>query len=329
LRLIGGPNAHVQTSAGAPFSQGAPTACRTHDVKDGALARLQAVGQLGYAFARDPVEGVINLRERIAERGETRGPNGFMPWPPCPYQEDERWEEKLHALLGRSWPCKCAEEFFELWHLVMQDLGRRGFSLGRGAFGGWGDGEPAFVRAVWAIVNHRRPATVLETGVARGLTTRFILEALDRVGAGHLWSIDLPPPLRRDLHQQIGAAVPERLRSRWSYVRGSSSRRLRGVLDDIAGVDVFVHDSRHSERNLLFELRHTWTELRPSGVLIADDIDLNCGFHKFAAEHAEEPSLICLAEPLESDPGRQHERGVFAVVVKRADSFTRPRCAAP
>jgi hypothetical protein len=281
-------------------------------------------GRLASALVHDPLEVLINVRERIAERGEGRAPNGFMPWPPCPYREDDGWEEKLHALLGVSWPCGCAEEFFVLWRTVIDDLERRQLKLGRGAFGGWGDGEPALVRAVWCVVRHRHPAAVLETGVARGITTRFILEAFERNGGGHLWSIDLPPPLHRHLHPEIAAAVPQSLRSRWSYIPGSSRRRLRGVLDEVGGIDLFVHDSRHSERNLLFELRHAWGALHPGGVLIADDVDLNCGFHTFKAEHAQDPSLICLAEPLRPDPGRHRDRGVFAVVLVRRSEVVVP-----
>jgi hypothetical protein len=89
------------------------------------------------------------------------------------------------------------------------------------------------------------------------------------------------------------------------------------MLDELHGVDVFVHDSRHSERNLLFELRTVWNALGPGGVVIADDVDLNCGFHTFRAEHPDEPSLVCLAEPLTPDVGRQRDRGVFGIVVKR------------
>jgi hypothetical protein len=78
---------------------------------------------------------------------------------------------------------------------------------------------------------------------------------------------------------------------------------------------MFVHDSRHTERNLLFELRHAWARLNRGGVLIADDVDLNCGFHKFRAAHPTEPTLVCNAEPLEPDSGRQDDTGVFGIVV--------------
>jgi hypothetical protein len=284
--------------------------------RGGARSRLAALTKLAYEFGRDPIEGALNLHARIAERSEHRMPNGFMPWPPCPYQEDDDWDERLHALLGLPWPCDCTDAFFTLWQSVTTDLARRNLNLGRGKFGGWGDGEPGLVRATWMVVIHRRPAVVIETGVARGLTTRFVLEAMERNGTGHLWSIDLPPPRARELHDQVGVAVPPELRAHWSYVRGSTRRRLPRLLDELHGIDLFIHDSRHSSRNLLFELRSAWSELRPGGVLIADDIDLNCGFHTFRAEHRDANSLNCLAEPLEPDVGRHRDRGLFAIVLK-------------
>src|ERR1700760_4235939 len=226
-------------------------------------ARAATLRSFASEFVRDPLEGVGQLEARIAERSERHMPDGFMPCPPCPYPEDEKWEEQLHAILGLASPCRCGEEFDALWRSVMMELEARSLNLGRGAFGGWGDGEPGLVRAVWTAVCHLRPETVIETGVGRGLTTRFVLEAFERAGVGHLWSIDLPPPRSPDLHHQIGIAVPEGLRARWSYVRGSSRRRLPGLLSELGSIDLFVHDSRHSARNLLFELRNAWNALRP------------------------------------------------------------------
>jgi hypothetical protein len=269
----------------------------------------------------DPVEALINLDAKLAERGElrakrTKGVGGFMPWPPCPYEVDEEWEKNLHELVGAPWPCPAVDGFWELWPRVMQSLEAKGFRLGRGAFGGWGDGEPGLVRAVWCLTHHLRPATVVETGVARGITTRFILEALAHNDTGHLWSIDLPPPLDRSLQAQIGSAVPESLHDRWTYVYGSSRRRLPRLLGQLDAIDLFIHDSRHTERNLLFELDHAWKAMKPGGVLVADDVDLNCGFHSFRAAHPLHQSTVCHAEPLRPDRGRQDDRGAFAVVAK-------------
>ena len=62
---------------------------------------------------------------------------------------------------------------------------------------GGDDGDRAQAEAIWCLVAHLRPATVVETGVAHGLTSRVILEGLHRNGNGHLWSVDLPAVIRR------------------------------------------------------------------------------------------------------------------------------------
>jgi hypothetical protein len=288
----------------------------------GAVRVVRPVERFMRAVLEDPVEMLIEARERLAERGENRAKqdhgNGFMPWPPCPYQEDPSWEADLHALVDQPWPCPEAMRFSALWTKVMEQFTTRGTVLGRGAFAGWGDGEPGFVRAMWCVTRHLRPATVLETGVARGITSRFILEALEANGSGHLWSIDRPPPGRGELREEIGAAVPATLRSRWSYVKGSSRRRLPALLTELGVVDLFVHDSRHSERNLLYELERARAAVRPGGLLAADDVDLNCGLHRYVSRHPDDRALVCPAEPLRPDPGRQNDRGVFALVVRSA-----------
>jgi hypothetical protein len=284
------------------------------------LARLHRATR---AFVADPIESILKVQTVVAERDELRAKrrNGvapFMPWPTCPYDVDNEWEKALHELLGVPWPCTVGERFWDLWSQVMQTLRQRGLRLGRGAFAGWGDGEPGLVRAVWCLTHHLQPANVVETGVARGITSRFVLEALAEIGSGHLWSIDLPPLIESDLKGEVGAAVPETLRARWTYIHGSSRRRLPPLLAGLPAIDLFVHDSRHSERNLLFELEHAWRSLHPGGIAVADDVDLNCGFHAFRARRSRNQALVCHAEPLKPDPGRQDDRGVFAIVRKVA-----------
>jgi methyltransferase family protein len=225
------------------------------------------------AFIADPIEGLLNVQAKIAEREELRGKRtkggGFMPWPPCPYEVDDDGERRLHDLIGAPWPCPVAVAFWELWSEMMQAFEREGVALGRGAFGGWGDGEPGLVRAVWCLTRHLRPSQVVETGVARGITSRFALEALARNGRGRLWSIRPSAP--------TGSGAPQSHRSRrrsgtaapiWTYVRGSSRRRLPGLLAELGKIDLFIHDSRHSQRNVLFELRHAWSALNAGGVVV-------------------------------------------------------------
>src|SRR5207253_10228310 len=107
---------------------------------------------------------------------------------------------------------------------VIRELEAKGIRAGPQSFKGWNDGDAGLVRAIWCLIRHLKPKKVIETGVAHGVTSRFILEALERNGDGHLWSIDLPP-LERVWRKQVGAAVGDRYSDRWSYVRGSSRRR--------------------------------------------------------------------------------------------------------
>ena len=211
-----------------------------------ALRLLTQGPNITRTLAADPTAAVHILRDKAAAYLEQRQPR-------CPYHVDHDWEHQLHEILGVGWPCPAAEEFWALWPEALRPVTERGIGIGRGAFGGWGDGEPGLVRAVWCLVRHLRPAKVVETGVARGFTSRFILEALERNGCGHLWSIDRPPQ-RHDLQEQVGASVPDRLRERWSYVKGLSRQHLPGLLSRLGQIDLFIHDSSHTGHNVRFEL---------------------------------------------------------------------------
>jgi len=46
-------------------------------------------------------------------------------------------------------------------------------------------------------------------------------------------------------------------------------------------VDIFVHDSLHTYRNMRFEFETVWPSLTHSGVVISDDIAMNRAFEDF------------------------------------------------
>ena len=258
--------------------------------------RLSYLVRVAAALSRSPAEAVERIRERKAERSERRA------GPPV-YDAEPEWEPKLHALLGVEWPCAARVEFDPLWSDVRRLLNDQNLSMGRGAFGGWDDADPAFARAVWCLARHLRPQKVVETGVARGVTTRFLLEALERNGSGRLWSIDLPPLLDRKLRSQTAAALPERCRGRWQYVEGSSRRRLPGLLADLDEIDLFVHDSIHTGRNLRFELDCALAAMGARGAIVSDDVHMNAAFQA----HEGPGTLVC-----PSDDGA----GLFGIIIR-------------
>jgi hypothetical protein len=231
------------------------------------------------------------------------------------YKAEDDWEYQLHELLGPLSPREVEAEFWVLWSKVTQELNAKGIRVGPATFKGWNDGDTAFVRAIWYLTRQLRPRNVIETGVAHGVTSRFILEALERNGSGHLWSIDRPP-LEREWHEQIGIAVDARVRHRWSYIRGSSRQRLPAVLSRLGEIDIFVHDSLHSERNVRFELDQAWLALRNGGAIVVDDIDVNRGFRSFTQSFSRYRALVCEAEPLRPDLRRFNKKGLFGIILK-------------
>jgi hypothetical protein len=263
-------------------------------------------------IAADPLQLWMTIQDEYAAVRETSRLK-------CLYEPDERWEQRLHESLGVPWPCSAASEFWTLWPELIRELEAKGIRPGPESFQWWNDGDAALVRAIWCLIRHMRPKKVVETGVAHGVTSRCILEALEKNGEGHLWSIDLPP-VDRFWRSQIGAAVGDRFSDRWSYIAGSSRRRLPKLLSDLGEIDLFIHDSLHSERNVRFELDQAWAAIGLNGALVVDDVDANWGFRSFTQALADKQFMIGEAEPLHADLRRFNVKGLFGVILKQPDA---------
>jgi predicted O-methyltransferase YrrM len=250
-------------------------------------------------LARDPAEAIDRLRSKVEHRADRRRPAPATD----AYAATEDFDSKLHERLGAPLPCAAAAESDAEWRALEET-----FADASSFVGDWDhDADRGMARIVWCVVRHLRPERVVETGVARGITSRMILKALERNGAGHLWSIDLPF-LRTSWYDATAAAVPHSLHSRWTYVRGSSRRRLPQLLADLGQIDVFVHDSAHTEANMRFEFTTAWRALRPGGVLVSHDVEMNAAFADFAGAMDDQPLL---AQPDASS-------GLVGVLVKGA-----------
>ncbi len=267
---------------------------------------------LATALKTDPTEFVIRSWAKVREFPERWALS-------CPYVAQPGWEQMLHEQLSCELPCRMQAMQAPIWDDILQRLQRKGITPGPASYLGHNDGDPAFIRAIWCVIAHSQASTIVETGVAHGVTSRFVLEGLVRNGGGHLWSIDLPPQTVSGVHDEIGAAVGEALRTHWTYIRGSSRRYLLPLLRRIGPIDVFVHDSLHSEYNMLFELRTAWPFVRPGGAVVVDDIDNNRAFDEFARSIPDHLSIVCEAEPLRPDPLRvsRQRQGLFGVILKK------------
>lgn len=158
---------------------------------------------------------------------------------------------------------------------------------------------------LYSIVRTLRPKVAVETGVANGFSSAFLLQALHANGEGHLHSIDLPREVGRayepgTFYEGEGRAgipagsgpgwlIPETLRDRWTLLLGRSQDELPPLLERVGELDLFMHDSEHSFDCMWFEFNAAWPRLRPGGVLVSDDVNSTDAFPRFAREQGREP----------------------------------------
>ena len=266
-----------------------------------------------YTMLSHPREGIERFRGRMDRRRDMRELQALGRPPDEHYEAVRDWSEALHKAIETPWPCQESPQFDEVWDATISDLAAAGLRVGLASYRGWNDGDRAQAEAIWCLVAHKRPATVVETGVAHGLISRVILERLERNGTGHLWSVDLPA-VDPALHHEIGIAIPDRLRPRWTYVAGASRRRLPGLVRELRRVDLFVHDSLHTARNTCFELDTVWPTLPPGGAAVVDDIDHSLGFSRFTERVAPAASIAA---------GHVTGDGLWGIAVK-AESQNQP-----
>ena len=135
---------------------------------------------------------------------------------------------------------------------------------------------------LYLLIRTLKPKVVVETGVAAGESTSYVLQALSDNGKGVLYSIDMPVQwyvtpkgsLWVDvlpIGAQPGYLIPDELRDRWKLVLGRSSEKLPALLENLGEIDLFLHDSEHTYDNMTFEFNCAWTHIRPGGFLATDD----------------------------------------------------------
>jgi predicted O-methyltransferase YrrM len=158
---------------------------------------------------------------------------------------------------------------------------------------------------LYAVVRTLRPRIAVETGVANGFSTAFLLQAFEANGEGGLYSIDLPREVGREYapgtfyegegragippDSEPGWLVPQDLKSRWTLILGRSQDELPPLLERLGTIDFFMHDSEHSFECMSFEFGQAWPALRPGGVLVSDDVNSNEAFSRFAAAAGRKP----------------------------------------
>ena len=193
----------------------------------------------------------------------------------------------------------------EFWDTVQGET-QRGHRYNTGRVTGR-DGYDEGLR-LYRLLRELEPRVAVETGVCNGVSTAFVLLALEDNGAGELWSIDLPEVAGEEYEpgtfwdgkggavippgKEPGWMVPPKLRDRWHLVLGRSQDELPGLLERVGDIDFFMHDSEHSYECMSFEFRTAWEALREGGALVADDVNVNSAWDEFVRNVGREPEAL-------------------------------------
>lgn len=136
----------------------------------------------------------------------------------------------------------------------------------------------------YAAIRAFAPDLVVETGVASGVSSSYLLLALHKNGRGRLYSIELGDERYLPPGKSPGWIVPERLKSRWDLRIGDTRELLPKLLTEFGALDVFIHDSLHTYEHMVWEYRAAYPSIKPGGLLISDDAAWNPAFPEFCAE---------------------------------------------
>lgn len=146
---------------------------------------------------------------------------------------------------------------------------------------------------LYFLVRKINPKIVLETGVATGESTGYILQALFDNKQGRLYSIDLPFQWyiygNHKLHldslpvgKMSGYLVPEKIKKNWTLILGSTYQKMPEILKKLKHIEVFLHDSEHTDKTMCFEFEQAWPYIQKGGFLLSDDVSYTKAFFNFA-----------------------------------------------
>ena len=146
-------------------------------------------------------------------------------------------------------------------------------------------------RLLYFLVKFSQPDVVVETGVANGFSSSYILLAIDSLSKGRLISIDY---LMMPWHtkEKVGQAIPEPLRKWHELIIGNSMTELRKLKNKTKHFDIFLHDSSHTYKHMMEEYQIAWPHLKNGGFLLSDDVSQNDAFLEFSDNVGKPPIIV-------------------------------------
>ena len=135
---------------------------------------------------------------------------------------------------------------------------------------------------LFCLVRLSHPRNLVESGVASGVSSTFLLLGIKANLKGVLHSIDFPVVRKGTRGNESwaipqgmssGWAVPTKLRNRWDLRQGRSEDILRPLLEEIGTLNLYCHDSPVDVRHFEFEMKSIRKHLGHGSLVVADNTD--------------------------------------------------------
>ena len=150
--------------------------------------------------------------------------------------------------------------------------------------GGWIDPDSASI--IYACLRCLKPQIIVETGIGPGMSSLIILKAIKDNRIGKLFSIDLPgedkkyyPTIGKNYNVHVpsdyvvGWLVDKVYFPYWEKLIGDSKDILPDLIIKLGSVDVFMHDSLHTDEQIDFEFSLIKRYANAATLYICDDVN--------------------------------------------------------
>jgi len=139
---------------------------------------------------------------------------------------------------------------------------------------------------IYAATRLLKPKTILETGVANGQSTFFLLNAAAANGEGEVFSIETS--------EKVGSLLSTVDKARWhlEVLREPLRKSLKDTLASLPKFDFYLHDSDHRYPWQRFEYEEVFPRMSPGSIFASDDVDKSYAFVDFSKKTHVRPSLL-------------------------------------